>query len=48
MSDRDCWAAAFMLIGILGLGYNVGSMAKAISLNSNGQIVAATQIRGVK
>lgn len=48
MSDKDFWAAAFMVVGFLTLGYNIGSMAKVASLNGNGQVVAETQVRGVK
>ena len=49
MSDRDYWAAAFMVIGFLSLGYNIGSMAKVATLNSNGQVVVAeTQVRGAR
>lgn len=48
MSDKDCWAAAFMILGFLALGYNIGSMARVASLNSNGQVIAETQIRGAK
>lgn len=48
MSDKDCWAAAFMIAGAIVFGYNIGSMAKVASLNSNGQVIAETQIRGAR